>query len=68
LYGNVYEGLVQFAADGSVVPLLAESWDVSDEGTVYTFHLRHGVRFHDGRPSMRRPRSFRWSEGWRRTR
>jgi peptide/nickel transport system substrate-binding protein len=50
LYGNLYEGLVQFAADGSVVPLLAESWDVSDDGTVYTFHLRRGVRFHDGRP------------------
>jgi len=49
LYGNVYEGLVQFAPDGSVAPLLAESWDVSDDGTVYTFHLRHGVRFHDGR-------------------
>ena len=50
LYGNLYEGLVQFAADGSVVPLLAESWDVSGDGTVYTFHLRQGVRFHDGRP------------------
>jgi ABC-type dipeptide/oligopeptide/nickel transport system permease component/ABC-type transport system substrate-binding protein len=50
LYGNLYEGLVQFAADGSVVPLLAESWDVSADGTVYTFHLRQGVRFQDGRP------------------
>ena len=49
LYGNLYEGLVQFAADGSVVPLLAESWDVSADGTVYTFHLRQGVRFQDGR-------------------
>jgi ABC-type transport system substrate-binding protein/ABC-type dipeptide/oligopeptide/nickel transport system permease component len=50
LYGNLYEGLVQFAADGTVVPLLAESWEVSADGTVYTFHLRQGVRFHDGRP------------------
>ena len=50
LYGNLYEGLVRFAADGSVAPLLAESWDVSDDGTVYTFHLRRGVRFQDGRP------------------
>jgi len=50
LYGNLYEGLVQFAADGSVVPLLAESWEVSADGTVYTFHLRQGVRFQDGRP------------------
>jgi ABC-type transport system substrate-binding protein/ABC-type dipeptide/oligopeptide/nickel transport system permease component len=48
LYGNVYEGLVQFAADGSVLPCLAESWDVSADGLTYTFHLRGGVRFHDG--------------------
>jgi peptide/nickel transport system substrate-binding protein len=48
LYGNVFEGLVQFAADGSAVPKLAASWDVSDDGLSYTFHLRHGVHFHDG--------------------
>ena len=48
LYGNVYEGLVQFAADGSVLPMLARSWDVSADGLTYTFHLKGGVRFHDG--------------------
>jgi peptide/nickel transport system substrate-binding protein len=48
LYGNVYEGLVQFAADGSVLPKLALSWDVSNDGLTYVFHLRGGVRFHDG--------------------
>ncbi|HEY2633374.1 MAG TPA: ABC transporter substrate-binding protein [Steroidobacteraceae bacterium] len=48
LYGNVFEGLVQFAADGSVVPRLAATWDISDGGLSYTFHLRHGVHFHDG--------------------
>jgi peptide/nickel transport system substrate-binding protein len=50
LYGNVFEGLVQFAADGSVLPQLAESWDISSDGLTYTFHLRSGVRFHDGSP------------------
>src|ERR1700694_5497958 len=48
LYGNVFEGLVQFAADGSVLPKLAASWEVSDDGLAYTFHLQRGVRFHDG--------------------
>ena len=48
LYGNVYEGLVQFARDGSVLPSLAESWDISTDGMTYVFHLRRDVRFHDG--------------------
>ncbi len=48
LYGNVLQGLVQFAADGSVLPQLAQSWDVSSDGLTYVFHLRPGVRFHDG--------------------
>ena len=50
LFGNVYEGLVQFARDGSVLPSLAESWDISADGMTYVFHLRHDVRFHDGSP------------------
>ncbi len=48
LYGNVFEGLVQFAADGSVIPKLASSWDLAADGLSYVFHLVHGVRFHDG--------------------
>jgi peptide/nickel transport system substrate-binding protein len=48
LYGNVYEGLVQFAADGSVTPKLASSWEISEDGLSMVFHLVHGVRFHDG--------------------
>ena len=48
LYSNVFEGLTRFMADGSVVPGLAESWTISDDGLVYTFSLRDGVTFHDG--------------------
>ena len=47
LLGNVYEGLVAVADDGSIVPALAESWTVSDDGLVYTFILRDAT-FHDG--------------------
>ncbi|MBV1865264.1 MAG: ABC transporter substrate-binding protein [Rhodobacteraceae bacterium] len=48
VYSNIFEGLTRFMGDGSVVPGLAKSWDVSDDGTVYTFHLQSGVKFHDG--------------------
>jgi peptide/nickel transport system substrate-binding protein len=48
LYGNVFEGLVQFASDGSVLPMLAVSWEISGDGLTYVFHLKSDVRFHDG--------------------
>lgn len=46
--GNIYEGLTAIARDLSVVPGLAESWEVSDDGLTYSFTLRDGVTFHDG--------------------
>jgi peptide/nickel transport system substrate-binding protein len=48
LYTNVFEGLTRFMGDGSVVPGLAESWEISDDGLTYTFKLRSSVLFHDG--------------------
>lgn len=47
-YGNIFEGLTRFIEDGSIVPSLAESWQISDDGLTYTFKLRNGVQFHDG--------------------
>lgn len=47
---NVYEGLVKVDQDGEIVPLLAESWEVSDDGTVYDFYLQDGVTFSNGDP------------------
>lgn len=44
------EGLVRTTSDKDVVPSLAESWDISDDGLEYTFHLREGVTWHDGEP------------------
>ena len=48
LYSNVFEGLTRFASDGSIIPGLAKSWEISQDGTSYTFHLNAGVTFHDG--------------------
>jgi hypothetical protein len=48
VYANVFEGLTRYRSDGSIAPALAERWEVSDDGRTYTFHLRQGVRFHDG--------------------
>lgn len=48
LYANVFEGLTRIGPKGEVLPALAESWTVSDDGKVYTFKLRTGVKFHDG--------------------
>ncbi len=45
---QVYEGLVKYnQEDLTIVPALAESWTVSDDGRDYTFHLRQRVKFHD---------------------
>lgn len=46
---QVFEGLVKFDKDTTnVVPSLAEKWTTSDDGKVWTFTLRKGVKFHDG--------------------
>lgn len=48
LYANVFEGLTRIGPNGEVLPDLAESWAISDDGKVYTFKLHTGVKFHDG--------------------
>ena len=48
VYANIFEGLTRFAPDGSIVPGLAERWDIGADGLSYTFHVRPGVTFHDG--------------------
>jgi peptide/nickel transport system substrate-binding protein len=47
-YG-IYDALLHFKDESTEVePGLAESWDISDDGLVYTLHLRQGIKFHDG--------------------
>lgn len=60
IFDAIYEGLVTYArtvdGDGNVTasldfaPALATSWETSEDGLDWTFHLRHGVTFHDGTP------------------
>jgi len=47
---NMYDNLTRIKPDLTIEPSLAESWDISEDGTVYTFHIRQGVTFHDGSP------------------
>jgi len=44
----LYDGLVRFDEEMNPIPDLAESWEISEDGTVYTFKLRENVTFHDG--------------------
>ncbi|HWB71044.1 MAG TPA: ABC transporter substrate-binding protein, partial [Egibacteraceae bacterium] len=46
----LYDTLLWKDSTGELLPWLAQHWDRSDDGTVYTFDLREGVRWHDGRP------------------
>jgi peptide/nickel transport system substrate-binding protein/oligopeptide transport system substrate-binding protein len=52
--GYLFDGLTAFDPAANVHPALAERWDVSPDGRIYTFHLRQGVKFHDGTPFVAR--------------
>ena len=47
---KIYEGLLDFDFDLSPRPQLAESWEVSEDGLIYTFHLAQAAKWHDGEP------------------
>jgi len=46
----IYSGLLRAVRGGDYTPDLAESYEISEDGTTYTFHLRHNLTFHDGEP------------------
>ena len=47
---NFYNTLVSYDDNGKIQGELAETWEISDDGKTYTFHLRDGVKFSDGTP------------------
>ena len=48
--GNIYEGLLRYDNDLKPMPSLATKWEITEGGTVYTFNLKKGVTWHDGKP------------------
>jgi peptide/nickel transport system substrate-binding protein len=50
LFELTYEAMFDLQLDGTFTPSLAESFEVSDDGITWTFHLRPGLTFHDGAP------------------
>ncbi len=46
---NIFEGLMKPASNGELFPAVADSYSISDDGLTYTFHLREGIKFHNGK-------------------
>ncbi len=58
-----YEGLVRWNVDGTqVIPNIAESWDINNNGKEYVFHLRQGLKWSDGQPFTADDILFWWNE------
>ncbi|TXJ03340.1 MAG: peptide ABC transporter substrate-binding protein [Neisseriales bacterium] len=57
---DLFEGLTSFDQSNHSIPGLAEKWDVSADGKVYTFHLRDGLKFSDGSPITATDVVFSW--------
>jgi oligopeptide transport system substrate-binding protein len=57
---DLFEGLTSFDQSNHSIPGLAEKWDVSDDGKVYTFHLRDGLKFSDASPITADDVVFSW--------
>ncbi len=56
---EIFSGLVTLDKDLNIVPDIAERWDMSSDGKVYTFNLRKNAQFHNGKPV--RAQDFEWS-------
>lgn len=57
---NVFEGLTSVTPEGDIVPAAAESWDVSEDALVYTFHLREDAKWSNGDPVVASDFEYAW--------
>ena len=57
---QIFSGLVAFDEDMNLVPDIAGSWETDNTDTIYTFHLREDVKFHDGRPVTAADFKYSW--------
>lgn len=62
---NIFEGLLTYDEDRKPQPGLAERWEVSEDGKTITFHLRSGVKWHDGQPFTSDDVRFSLEEVWK---
>lgn len=62
---NVYEGLVSYDQNMQPKPSLAESWEIAKDGLSITFHLRQGVKWHDGKPFTSEDVKYSALEVWK---
>jgi peptide/nickel transport system substrate-binding protein len=61
--GRIFQGLTEIDPfTGDVIPLLAEKWEIADDGVTWTFHLRKDVTFNDGTPFTAADVEFTWNE------
>ena len=60
IYAALYEGLVSVDENGNIIPAAATSWDISADGLEYTFHLRDGLKWSDGKPLTANDFVYSW--------
>jgi oligopeptide transport system substrate-binding protein len=60
LLHQTFEGLTTWSVENKPVPNLCDSWDVSPDGTTYTFHIKKGVKFHSGREVKAADFKYSW--------
>ena len=61
VHSQFVEGLVTYGENFEIIPMLAETYDISDDGLTYTFHLRHGVKFHNGEEMTAKEVEWSWN-------